>query len=291
MRKFIFFIIAISFVSSCKQNRNKSEAEQIITEWVGKEIRFPDKYTCNFSGKDTASVTCMELFEKEYKILLYVDSTGCTACKLPLFEWKRLIGDVDTLGVDKLSFLFFFHPKNKRELQFLFKRDRFDYPVFIDEDNSINRLNHFPAQMKYQCFLLDKNNKVLLIGNPVSNPKIWKLYKQTVFGQTQTDIEPVTSVAVEQSEIEIIDLQVGKKSTGIFRLKNTGNKPLLIARVDASCGCTVPNWEKKPIEPEEETEITLEIKPEETGFFHKTARVYCNTAKRVITLTVKGQIN
>jgi hypothetical protein len=49
---------------------------------------------------------------------------------------------------------------------------------------------------------------------------------------------------VEQPEIEISNLQVGKKSSGIFRLKNTGNQPLSIARVDASCGCTVPSWDK-----------------------------------------------
>jgi hypothetical protein len=291
MGRFVFFIIVITLVSSCKQNKEKAEAEQIILEWVDKEIRFPNEYVCDFGGKDTASVRCMELVEQEYKILLYVDSTGCTACKLRLPEWNQLIKEVDSLPSNKLSFLLFFHPKNKKELQLLFERDQFDYPVFIDADNTIDNLNHFPMQPQYQCFLLGRDNKVLLIGNPVLNPKIWELYKQTVFGQKQTDITLLTSVSVEQSKIEIKGLQVGKKSVAVFKLRNTGSKPLLITQVNASCGCTVPNWKKKPIDPGEETEIMLEIQPEESGFFRKTAWVYCNTERGAITLIVKGSVN
>jgi hypothetical protein len=207
---------------------------------------------------------------------------------LKLFQWKQLIAEADSLFEGKLNFLLFFQPKNKKEMNFLFQRDRFDYPVFIDMNNGINQLNHFPEKPEYQCFLLDKNNKVRMIGNPALNPKIWKLYKQTISGQTQTDEIPVTSVSVEQTEIEINDLQVGKKSKGVFKLKNTGNQALIIVRVDASCGCTVPSWDKKPIEPGEETEITVEIQPEESGFFHKTIRVYGNVEKGVISLGVKG---
>jgi hypothetical protein len=102
---------------------------------------------------------------------------------------------------------------------------------------------------------------------------------------------PITSVFVEQSEVEITDLQFGKKKTGVFRLKNIGDQPLLITRVESSCGCTVPSWEKKPVEPGEETEIRVEIQPEEAGAFHKTIRVYCNVEKGIIPLTVKGTVN
>jgi hypothetical protein len=201
--------------------------------------------------------------------------------------------ETDSLPTNKLSFLLFFHPKDKKELQYLFRRDHFDYPVFIDANNALEPMNNFPKLPQYQCFLLDKDNKVLLIGNPVSNPRIWELYKQTVFGQESEKIEKtlVTDVFVKQPEIEIKGLQVREKSKGVFRLKNTGNQPLLIVRVDASCGCTIPSWDKKPIEPGEETEITVEIQPEESGFFYKTIRVYCNVEKGIISLTVKGMVN
>jgi hypothetical protein len=43
--------------------------------------------------------------------------------------------------------------------------------------------------------------------------------------------------------------------------------------------------------PGEEMEITVEITPEESGFFHKTVQVYCNVEKGVIPLSVKGMAN
>jgi hypothetical protein len=276
---------------TCKEDKKRTEIGQIINEWMGKEIRFPDDFRCNVLGKDTVATVCTEQMNAEYKILLYVDSTGCSSCRLKLFQWKQLIAEADSLFEGKLSFLLFFQPKNKKEMNYLFLRDRFDYPVFIDMNNGINQLNHFPEKQEYQCFLLNKDNKVLMIGNPALNPKIWELYKQIIPGQTQTDEIPITSVSVEQTEIEINDLQVRKKIKGVFKLKNTGEQPLLIVRVDASCGCTVPIWEKKPIEPGEETEITVEIQPEESGFFHKTIRVYGNVEKGVISLGVKGEVN
>ena len=107
--------------------------------------------------------------------------------------------------------------------------------------NEINRLNHFPNKIEYQCFLLDSNNKVLMIGNPTLNQKIWELYKEVITDEVAT--KPlVTTVKLQQTEIEIKDFQLGKTSEAIFILKNAGLQPLFIQRVNTSCGCTVPKW-------------------------------------------------
>ena len=34
-----------------------------------------------------------------------------------------------------------------------------------------------------------------------------------------------------------------------FKFRNTGNKPLLISDIMTTCGCTVPTWNKSPIQP------------------------------------------
>ena len=179
---FVVFLMTIG-LTACKKDPKRTEAEKMVKEWMGKEIRFPKEYLCDISGKDTTGNLCADLFDKEYKILLYVDSVGCTSCKLKLFQWTQLIEESDSLFNDKLGFLFFFHPKDKKELQFLFKRDRMNHPIFMDLENKINQLNHFPELQSYQCFLLDKDNKVLMIGNPTLNPQIWELYKEQISGK------------------------------------------------------------------------------------------------------------
>jgi hypothetical protein len=35
----------------------------------------------------------------------------------------------------------------------------------------------------------------------------------------------------------------------VFKFKNTGTAPLVISRVDVTCGCTTPEWPKEPIAP------------------------------------------
>jgi hypothetical protein len=187
----------------------------------------------------------------------------------------------------KVAFLFYFYPKREKDIMYLFQKEKFDYPVYIDRTNSINRLNHFPAQIEFQCFLLDSNNKVLSIGNPTLNPKVWELYKQIITGE-EADKIPVTTVEPQQTEIKITDLQVGKTSEAAFVLKNTGTQPLVIQAVNASCGCTVPEWEKQPIAAGKSTEIKVKITPEEKGYFHKTVTVHCNTEAGSIVLNVSG---
>jgi len=181
MKKYLIFLFVLLSLFSCKKDERRTEAEKIVTEWIGKEIIFPLDYECNLMGKDTA--LCAGLLNADYKILLYVDSMGCTGCKLRMYEWKQLMQEADSVFTkNKLSFLFFFHPKNKnkRRLLFLIKGDKFDYPIFIDNTNQINSLNDFPKEESYQCFLLDKINKVVSIGNPTLNPKIWELYKEQI---------------------------------------------------------------------------------------------------------------
>ena len=174
------FLLIFSFVCSCKSDKQREGAAKIVNEWIGKEILFPENFSCYVSGKDTLSELCSEQFQKEYKILLYVDSTGCSDCRLRLLEWKQLMVETDSLFSGKVGFLLYFQPKDVKEMSNLFTRNRFDYPVFMDTKGAINSLNRFPQTVQYQCFLLDNNNKVLMIGNPVSNPRIWELYKEQI---------------------------------------------------------------------------------------------------------------
>ena len=52
----------------------------------------------------------------------------------------------------------------------------------VDVDNRFNKLNNFPADMTFQTFLLDKNNKVVAIGNPIHNLKVRELYLKIIQG-------------------------------------------------------------------------------------------------------------
>jgi len=126
-RLYFFVLVSLSAIctSSCKENKRKSDAIKIVSEWTGKEITFPENVLCYISGKDTLLDFCYENFHKEYKILLYVDSVGCSSCRLQFAEWKQLIEEADRLFPKKVGFLLYFQPKNIKEICKLYENENY----------------------------------------------------------------------------------------------------------------------------------------------------------------------
>jgi hypothetical protein len=57
----------------------------------------------------------------------------------------------------------------------------FDYPLLLDGSGAFSAANpHIPTDNRFHTFLIDKNGKVVLVGDPVNNPALWELYKTTI---------------------------------------------------------------------------------------------------------------
>ena len=80
-------------------------------------------------------------------------------------------------------------------------------------------------------------------------------------------------------------------STAVFKITNTGDKPLVISKVATSCGCAKAEWTKQPIMPGAEGEITTEYDAKTLGRFHKTIGIYCNASVKPIYLAIRGEVS
>jgi hypothetical protein len=70
----------------------------------------------------------------------------------------------------------------------------------------------------------------------------------------------------------------GQKLEVAYRFLNSGNKPLIIARVQPSCGCTVAEQPDEPIMPGKEGVIKASFNSEgRIGINHKKIYVIANT--------------
>ena len=77
-----------------------------------------------------------------------------------------------------------------------------------------------------------------------------------------------------------------------FYYKNTGDAPLVIYNVNASCGCTVPGWTKKPISVGTRDYISVVFKmKDKIGNVRKSLFINTNCFEKDITLCIKGIIN
>ncbi|SNC65954.1 Protein of unknown function [Hymenobacter gelipurpurascens] len=83
----------------------------------------------------------------------------------------------------------------------------------------------------------------------------------------------------------------GTMATYEFKFKNTGNQPVIIADVQASCGCTTPDWTKTPVLPGK-TGIVKAVYSSSgrPGIFNKTVTVTSNAATPSTVLTIKGNV-
>ena len=83
----------------------------------------------------------------------------------------------------------------------------------------------------------------------------------------------------------------GTIATYEFKFKNTGNQPAIIANVQASCGCTTPDWTKTPVLPGKSGVIkAMYSSAGRPGVFNKTVTVTSNATEPSKVLTIKGAV-
>lgn len=282
-----FIVVLCAFtLFSCSNNKYDS-IRSILREWEQKEILFPSCSVFTIQGRDTVDFK----LQNKYKVITYIDSVGCTSCKLHLSEWANLIYTVDSIHPNTVQFLFFFSPKKRMEIYQTLLANRFKYPVCIDDQDSINILNNFPSNAAFQTFLIDKKNRVLAIGNPIYNPKIKKLYLNLISGDNEglyPNSKSKTDIFLDTTLLNFGTFNWQQERTVDLLLRNIGDEFLVLDGVSTSCGCTVVEYNKEPVRPGSNLELKVKYKAEHPGYFNKTIAVYCNTKDSPIQLRITG---
>lgn len=76
-----------------------------------------------------------------------------------------------------------------------------------------------------------------------------------------------------------------------FKFKNIGNKDLVISDVKGSCGCTVTQFPKQPIKPNQESTIDVSFNSAaKMGPQNKNLTVYTNAEPSLKILYIKGEV-
>ncbi len=77
--------------------------------------------------------------------------------------------------------------------------------------------------------------------------------------------------------------------TFVFEFTNAGTDPLVLKNVQASCGCTTPDWPKGPILPGKKEHIKVTFNPSgRPGNFEKTITVTSDGNPGTQYLRIKG---
>ena len=161
-----FFML---FFLSCKKD---SKIEKDIKELVGREIVFPE------GGQ---IITCAEhlsfdvLTHKKIKIVSYFDYFECTSCSMDLInavnsKIKKLDNNVTFIGI--------IYNKDEKTIHKMFDTLNISAPILYYSTEIFGEKNDLKNRTaRCKTFLLDKNNKIVLVGETINNKKLETLYR------------------------------------------------------------------------------------------------------------------
>lgn len=111
-------------------------------------------------------------------------------------------------------------------------------------------------------------------------------------GVAQVDPNNLAAFEFENVEYDFGTINEGVVVEHEFEFTNTGQAPLVISNVQASCGCTSPDWTKTPVKPGDSGFIKVVFNSTaKSGVQSPTVTIQANTSPSVTRLRLKGTVN
>ena len=151
-----------------------TEFQKEVHSWMGYKFNFPTEDVQLIHGDGS-------LLNRPYKFLMYIDDMGCTSCNLRLREWADKYETIfNKVAPDALSIVILFDGKKKEDILLLVKSAQWGMPVLWDRNGTVNKQRKFPRQTRMRRMLLDSDNRVIAIGDPLHSIRAYNLYLETI---------------------------------------------------------------------------------------------------------------
>ncbi len=170
LRVFLLYLFTflVFWIMSCKKNRG----EQLLDEWIGKQIVLPEKGLIQNKGYKYIPNG------KAIKVMIIING-DCSVCIEELKWWKKFMRKIDTSRVG-----FIFSIQSYDNLTAFKAMDSLEinlnYPYYHDKEKEYTIKNGFPEEKLYQTFLLNNNNEIVIVGNPKMSKGLSNLYLKKI---------------------------------------------------------------------------------------------------------------
>ena len=271
----------------CFSFTQKPTLNTLYNDWFDREVFFPNVINFTQYGRDTVVLNT----NTPLKIICYIDSTGCTKCKMQLYMWVTFITDLHKLSAYSVPIVYNICSTNLTKITNLLIDEGFNYPVCIDISDSLNKLNHFPSDPRFHCFLLDENNRVILIGNPVQNPKIKELYLRTICERLGIEYNQNSDAKMDsKNEINLGSFPKSESKSVQFFIPNNTESEMQIDTVFTSCECTTAKIDKMSISPHQNASLSVTYTPDGVGEFFREVYVKVRGDDKPKTFVIRGNV-
>lgn len=170
--KQIIIFIMITLLASCN-NDNRIANE--IKELSHRKILFCKGYKelpCN------SNFSLEELLNKDVKIITYMDNISCTSCGSKTLKlWQK---EIKQLNKD-VAYIIILHSDYDDKIFEMTENLSLDFPLMYYDTDIFESENKLKGKLACnKTFLLNKDNEIVLVGEPFGREKITKLYQKYI---------------------------------------------------------------------------------------------------------------
>ena len=279
---FISFLTLSLLLLSC--NKTERECHNLVIEMIGKDIIMPSSFKYTVENM----IIPYDYYDPDYYIITYVDSSRCTSCSLKLKNWTLVIDELNSLTDKNIGLITIINTKNHKNIAKIVTKYDFKHPIVIDSTNLFYSQNNLPKYFNEHTFLTDNSNKIIAIGNPVTNPKIKELYKEIILSDSDNRYKsPLTSI---EYSINLGIIKQFEDPTKTIYVKNNDSITYTLEKIITSCDCVSVTPESSNIHPNDSIKLQLSILDSIPGYFNKDIDVFVKEKKSAIHIKLQGFI-
>lgn len=169
--RLLYSIVVACLLLSCdKKERIASEIEMLSKQ----SISFVDGFVelpCN------SEVKLDSLLKKDVKIVSYLTNISCTSCGVKTLKiWQEELKKIDK----RAACVVVVHSEDP-EFRKMTDSLSLDLPLMYYDSKIFGEKNKLEDVMaRNRTFLLNKDNKIILVGEPIGREKLTQLYKRCI---------------------------------------------------------------------------------------------------------------
>lgn len=170
MRYYLFALLVS--LGACSSPVTESREAKIVKELTGKELVFSDNLFADALNEDTLS---LDVFQLKVPKIVAVVNYDCGPCRESIKKWKEY------LNGKNITFLLIVRGGDEEFYNDIRSKESSNFKyIYYDSDNVFELTNKIPLDTRLRTFLINSENKIRIIGNPLFNKAIAKLYDEEI---------------------------------------------------------------------------------------------------------------
>ena len=221
----------------------------------------------------------------DFNILVYVDSAGCTECRMRMPAWNAFMTRLNS-GDSRIGLIFLVNGVDVRTVSEMAEKHGFTYPILAYKKCQYA----FPENRKYQTFLLGSSNTVLALGDPIENESIAKLYYR-IIGEEVGSIPEDSNITVSASRISLGVVRPEEEKKCRVMVTNNTDSVVVITKIETSCPCTTAHSASDTILPYRSVELNIVQKGDTvSGHFLRDIFIHFNNISVPKQIELTGSV-